>query len=113
MPVTSWTGAAVFPGAGGATYGCIGALGHVVADAKGITLGYGRVDVWPEACQGSCDSNSGRQSQRSRHGANGQSCGPLCGPIGPARSRTAGNSLREKLPLLLAPVAGAVVGSPL
>jgi hypothetical protein len=46
------------PGAGGATYGCIGALGHVVADAKGITLGYGRVDVWPEACQGSCDSNS-------------------------------------------------------
>jgi hypothetical protein len=75
MPVTSWTGAAVFR-VRGATYGCIGALSHVVADAKRITLGYRRVDVWPEACQGSCDSNSGRQSQRSRHGANGQSCGP-------------------------------------
>ena len=44
----------------------------------------------------------GGRARRSRHGANGQSCGPLCGPIGPARSRTAGNSLREKLPLLLA-----------
>ena len=76
------------PGAGGATYGCIGALGHVVADAKGITLGYGRVDVWPEACQGWCDSNSGRRANApdtARTGRAADPCGVRLARHAPAR----------------------------